>query len=136
MFRYVINIKVHKILKHDFNIKYGSFKSLVEPHSLSSGVQPNGSGQRLTGPAEVAMAMSKNRLAVEPGFNSRMPQVEAFKQSDSSKSDGSIIEVPSSIKDLQEQDSGNVKEQLFPTGIVADLQKNIESSSFRSYIGM
>ena len=107
----------------------------MEPHSLTTGVQPNVGGQRLTGPAEAAMAISKNRLPVEPGFISCMSQLEAFKHSDSSKSDGNIVKVESSIKDLKEQDSGTVEEQLFPTGIVADLQKSIESSSFRSYIG-
>ena len=105
------------------------------PHTLTTGVQPNVSGQRLTGPAEVAMAISKNRLPVGPGFISCMPQIDAFKQSDSTKSDGSVNKIPSSIKDLEDQDGGNVEEKLFPTGIVADLQRNIESSSFRSYIG-
>ena len=105
------------------------------PHSLTTGAQPNVGGQRLTGPAEAAMAISKNRLQVGSGFTSCMPQVEAVKKSDGSKSDENIVKVESSIKDLKEQDTGTVEEQLFPTGIVADLQKSIESSSFRSYIG-
>ena len=33
------------------------------------------------------------------------------------------------------QVSDNIEETLFPTGMVADLQHNIENSSFRSYIG-
>ena len=105
------------------------------PHSLITGVQSNVNGQRLTGPAEAAMAISKNRLPVVSGFIPYMQQIEALKQSTSSKPDESSLKIPSLIKDLQDQDVGSVEEQLFPTGIVADLQKNIESSSFRSYIG-
>ena len=84
------------------------------------------------GPAEVAMEISKNgtgtcksmQISTAGHFQQNLEVRVEHTQSDSSK------------KHFQDKEaSGNIEEKLFPTGMVADLQQNIENSSSRSYIG-
>ena len=86
---------------------------------------------RLTGPAYVAMEISKNGSAARKW--SQISTERYFEPNTDVRSKHTQSDF--SMKHIENKGCGNIEEKLFPAGMVADLQKNIEGSSVRSYIG-
>ena len=90
------------------------------------------SSNRFVGPKEVAMDISRNGIDNRKYNEDSRAHVYSKESTDEEK-DSAYDE---SIEIVQNSDTAHVEEALFPSGVKADLQKDIEKSSIGCYIGM
>ena len=85
---------------------------------------------RLVGPAEVAMDISRNRF--DKKYNDDSSYHKSSKQIPVEIKN---YDLDQSIEVVNNTDTVQVEEALFPSGVKADLQKDIEKSNIGCYIG-